>query len=582
MVSEMCLDPRGHWSVGRVHVNVFQPESQLDQECDIQVLLHGEIFHEGSLELDTDGNDDRGRGKGAAWWLRQLYLHHGHHCFARLEGTFSAAVVDSKSRKVMLATDYLGSYPLYWFHAPGLLIFASEVKSILNDSSVSREVNLLAIADFLTFGFLLGDKTLASSVRLLPAGSMLTYWWEEDRWEIEAYEQIGSYFQPWEGARSDYMDAVTQAFNRAVVRGMRGNFHYGLSLSGGLDSRTLLSAVPEDSVDLGTYTLGETGCADEVIAQTLSTLVHTRHVFHAIDSEYLGEFVPNIRDMVRLTDGMYLTHGITEMLAHRIIKAQGYTVLLRGHGAELAKMRLAWPLQTDAHIWKMRTKEEFMAYLLQRVNYISPGLAWQDLISDTCTLDLREAAACSLKASLGHLPLSPPDLCSYLYAMEHHRRYTVASLEIFRDVVEVRLPFVDREFLRLLWKGRPEWRDGTDIHRAILARNHPKFLTIRNSNTGAPAGAGPLVECVYDKINSLFKRLNLYGFRHYHNYEVWMREELSQAVEEVVLNRDSITGSFWRKETLRHLLQETRQGRRNYGYLFQILLILELWQQEFT
>ena len=88
------------------------------------------------------------------------------------------------------------------------------------------------------------------------------------------------------------------------------------------------------------------GCADEVIAEKLSQLGGTKHVFSAMDTGYLGEFLPNIQQMVRLTDGMYLTHGVTEILARQIIEDQGYSVLLRGHGAELAKMSLAWPLHT--------------------------------------------------------------------------------------------------------------------------------------------------------------------------------------------------------------------------------------------
>jgi asparagine synthase (glutamine-hydrolysing) len=273
---------------------------------------------------------------------------------------------------------------------------------------------------------------------------------------------------------------------------------------------------------------------------------------------------------------------VTEILARQIIEAQGYSVLLRGHGAELAKTSLAWPLHTDATIFNMQRKEEFIPCMLKRVNYISPRLSWRELFTDRWATDMQEAARCFLESSLAHLSLAPPDLCSYLYLMEHHRRFTVPSLELFRDIVEVRLPFVDVEFLRALWNGPAKWRDGTEIHRAIIARNHPELLSVRNSNTGAPAGAGPLVEFVLDKINSLFKRLNIYGFRHYHNYEKWMRHQLNTAVENVLLQPDSLARGIYREKALRHLLDETRQGRGDYGYLFQVLLILELWQQEHT
>ena len=230
----------------------------------------------------------------------------------------------------------------------------------------------------------------------------------------------------------------------------------------------------------------------------------------------------------------------------------------------------------------MQSKEEFISYMLTRVNYISPGLSWNELFTESWASKMSEAARFSLEASLAHLSLAPSDLCSYLYLMEHHRRFTVPSLELFRDIVEVRLPFVDVEFLRALWSGPAQWRDSTEIHRAIIERNHPELLSIRNSNTGAPANAGPLLEFVLDKINSLFKRLNLYGFRHYHNYESWMRNQLNAAVEDVLLHQVSVKRGILREKALRYLLAETRQGRGDYGYFFQVLLILELWQQEYS
>ena len=65
--------------------------------------------------------------------------------------------------------------------------------------------------------------------------------------------------------------------------------------------------------------------------------------------------------MVSITDGMYLSHGLTEMLAVRFLDQTGIGVLLRGHGGELAKAHLAWPLHTDAHVYELTTVDELVA-----------------------------------------------------------------------------------------------------------------------------------------------------------------------------------------------------------------------------
>src|SRR5262249_29742082 len=160
------------------------------------------------------------------------------------------------------------------------------------------------------------------------------------------------------------------------------------------------------------------------------------------------------------------------------------------------------------------------------------------------------------------------DLCSYLYLMEHHRRYTVASLELFRNLVEVRLPFVDPDFLTVLWRSPAQWRDGATRHQAITGRDAPALLPVRNSNTAAAGNAGPLLETVLDKFNSVFKRLNLYGYRHYHNFEHWMKQTLVASVETVLLDAASLTRGMYREATLRQLLEQTKSGKDDHGYLF--------------
>jgi hypothetical protein len=192
---------------------------------------------------------------------------------------------------------------------------------------------------------------------------------------------------------------------------------------------------------------------------------------------------------------------------------------------------------------------------------------------------MKDAPRQSLTESVGALPLRPADLCSYLYLNEHHRRFTVSSLELFRQAVEIRVPFVDPPFLTLLFRGNARWREDTTIHRTITA-GHPALLATRNSNTGARCDAGPVSEFVLDKFNVLLRRLNVHGYRHYHNFQAWMREQLLESVESVLLASRSLERGMLRGPALRRLLDETRQGRRDHSYLFQVLLILELWQRD--
>jgi len=81
-------------------------------------------------------------------------------------------------------------------------------------------------------------------------------------------------------------------------------------------------------------------------------------------------------------------------------------------------------------------------------------------------------------------------------------------------------------------------------------------------------------------LNSLFKRLNVPGYRHYHAFDSWMQETLINSVEEVMLDPRTLGRGMYQEATLRKMMADTRAGRADYAYLFQILLILELWQGE--
>lgn len=580
LYSEMRVARNVQWALGRVHLGVVQPDPQLVGDGPVQVLFQGDLDNEAELRRSLQEQNGPQPGKGVASLIAALYQSYGHRFPSRLRGAFCTVVLDERARRLVLASDLLASYPLYWYNGPHRFVFASELKAVLRDPAVKSALEPRAVADYLTFGFLFGTKTLAKHVQLLPSASILTFCWDDGSCTIERYWRLDQAFQPWDGSQAAYVEELRQAFNDAVQRALSGKHGFGVSLSGGLDSRAILSAIDCAQTPVSTYTLGVKGCADEVIAGKLSRIAGTKHRFLELDKRYLGEFLANLRTMVSLTDGLYLSHGLTEMLALQFLEEADFSLLLRGHGGELAKASLAWPLHTDERIHRMHSQEEFVPYLLQRLNYISRGVALRELFTEAWFAQMEGAAHQSLEESIADVPLSPADLCSYLYLEEHHRRFTVASLELFRTLFEVRLPFVDLDFLTVLFRAPAPWRDDTAIHRAIIGTNHPAMLRVRNSNTGAPGDAGPFLETIFDTINSLGKKLNLYGYRHYHDFERWMKQMLVESVEKVLLSPDSLSRGIYREVSLRRLLEETRRGLADHGYLLQILLILELWQQE--
>ena len=540
--------------------------------------LRAEVFGEACLAPTTATNGDRAAELDGI--LTRLYLRHGDEFISKLDGEFAVLVIDPRRRRMLAATDIAGNYPVYWRADAAGLIVATDLAAALAASPEPGRLSLKAVADYLTCGMVLGDKTLARDVHVLQAGERLSYDLDRGHLQVYRYCDPATLFEPKGSNKPEYLEAVVASFGRAVSRALGSNGQVGLSLSGGLDSRAILSAAGARASGLGTYTVGVPGCADEVIGGRLARIAGTRHTFFPLDRRYLHDFLPNMAEMVSLTGGMYLSHGLTEILALGALDQLKVSILLRGHGGELAKAHLAWPLHTDRHVYSLRSTDELVAYLARRANYVTPRLPLERILSPDARSLAGSGACDSFREVLRDKTLSPADTCSYLYLSELHRRFTVPSLDLLRSRVEVRLPFMDREFLRTLLGAPPEWRDSTDIHRRITASGIAALGRVRDSNTGAPADASPWALRALEKANVVFRRLGVPGFRHYHNFDGWMRTSLLDSVESELMSSTARIRSFVPAATTGALLADTRAGRADHSYLLQVLVILELWQRE--
>src|SRR5262249_11130913 len=110
-----------------------------------------------------------------------LYEDEGAACVERLRGMFAFAIWDQRQQSLLLARDRAGKKPLHYALAGGALAFGSEIKSLFPDEAVGREVNLEAISDFLSYGYVPDPATAFRGIYKLPPGHTLTF----------RYDQIG-------------------------------------------------------------------------------------------------------------------------------------------------------------------------------------------------------------------------------------------------------------------------------------------------------------------------------------------------------------------------------------------------------
>src|SRR5262249_427194 len=107
--------------------------------------------------------------------IAHLYEDEGERCVERLRGMFAFAIWDRRERRLFLARDRVGKKPLHYTLVGRTLVFGSEIKSLLQYPGVKREINLQAISDFLSFGYVPDPATAFAGVSKLPPGHTLTF-----------------------------------------------------------------------------------------------------------------------------------------------------------------------------------------------------------------------------------------------------------------------------------------------------------------------------------------------------------------------------------------------------------------------
>lgn len=265
---------------------------------DLYAWFDGEIF-------------DQTIGCPAEFIAKSYRERHAFDFLDDLEGVFSCAVWDAAERKVHLAADRLGLQFLYWSENGGRFCWASELKAFLGAPWISRELCAETVQAFLERGHFAGTGTWFRDVNLIQPAGVVTYDLPTRSVTVGSRDGFAALFG--RGARkgeSEFRHDVGQEFERAVARRCLPGERIAVGLSGGLDSRAILAAVPSATEGLCAYTFGKNGSADLRIAAAASRIRGVPHRVATIDeSNWLPARVAAVWRSDGMLDLMHL-HGV--------------------------------------------------------------------------------------------------------------------------------------------------------------------------------------------------------------------------------------------------------------------------------
>jgi asparagine synthase (glutamine-hydrolysing) len=239
-----------------------------NEDRTIQVVQNGEIYNYRELRAELERRGHRFSTRSDTEVLVHLYEERGPGFVEALRGMFALALWDSRGRRLVLGRDPFGIKPLYYRNAGGTLSFASELKSLMSQPGLAREVDLDALEAFLAFNSIPAPLTIFSEVRKLPAGHILV--WDGGEPRIERYARPRPVAA--RDVRSEGDEQLAAELRERLRDSVRAHLvadvPVGVLLSGGVDSSALTAlAASESSERVSTFSIGfEEGSFDELSA----------------------------------------------------------------------------------------------------------------------------------------------------------------------------------------------------------------------------------------------------------------------------------------------------------------------------
>jgi len=235
-----------------------------NEDGSIWIVFNGEIYNYQDLRAFLLEKGHVFKTRTDTEVIVHLYEEFGPACLEKLRGMFSFAVWDQNAKTLFLARDRVGIKPLYYHLTDASLVFASEIKAILADPSVERQVAPEFIDRFLTFLYMPGEETLLKGIhKLLPGHYLLV---KDGKPVIRQFWDL-QFAEPVQGNGIEETEAdLLSLLSETVDLHMIADVPVGVLLSGGVDSTGVLSlAVDQTDKKISTFTVGFSGeeVADE-------------------------------------------------------------------------------------------------------------------------------------------------------------------------------------------------------------------------------------------------------------------------------------------------------------------------------
>ena len=490
------------------------------------IIFNGEIYNYIELKAELNSKGYTFTTQSDTEVIPAAYDCWGLECLNKFDGMFALALWDGKEKQLIIARDRFGEKPLY-YHADYLqrgkfeqFAFASEMKALWS-IGVKKNLNGTMMLNYLSAGLVQNPtkktETFYNDILSLPQGHYLTATPATGKVQLKRwYKPLVKDFDTLKLSETDIIEKFKELFLLSVNRRLRSDVNVGTSLSGGLDSSSIVGAI--NQLKNASYHWKNTGFTasfpgfeKDELADSEKVAKHfniRQHVIKPTAEDWVTNFE---RLMYHQEEPLQSSSVLTQFLVYQRAKENGITVLLDGQGADEIlggyKKYTHWYLQ---QLLTTDTRKFIREKSLLKQNDFMEHWGWRNyaaaLLPDRTAYALQQKAISQQRA---HPFLNKDFLVNYQNAdalqkpvvkqledILYYNTFNTGLPELLRYADrnsmahsrEVRLPFLFHELVEFIFSlpASLKIKDGFTkwVLRKSMEQTLPAEITWRKGKTG--------------------------------------------------------------------------------------------------
>jgi asparagine synthase (glutamine-hydrolysing) len=272
-----------------------QPMS--NEDGTIWLTYNGEIYNYKDLRRELEAKGHRFRSDSDTEVVIHLYEEEGLSAVKRFNGMFAFGLWDEKKQRLWLCRDRVGIKPLVYSWDGARLLFASEIKALLADPSVKKDLDHEALMLYLAFNYVPAPLTMFRGIRKLEPGCSLVL--EDGKLTVSRYWSVPQLPESTDPADVGRLQRrLVDTLSEAVSGCMLADVPVGAFLSGGIDSGIVVALMARQSAQpVKTFTIGfaDDGLYDETErARRVAAMYGTEHHEFRIRQRDMLDVLPDV------------------------------------------------------------------------------------------------------------------------------------------------------------------------------------------------------------------------------------------------------------------------------------------------